>query len=346
MAVSSLFPATDDAAGPVFAAQRRPAGSAPWRIAGAGLLTALGIGSWFWWQLPPPPGVGKLAAAPPVAAVPAASPDALVPSRRSPDGGTASPTADTAAALPVLETAPTPSSPSPSPVPVKKNVPAAAPVAADSELRANASRREPQPEAAAEFLPTRSAPRVSATLRSAYESLQAGRYQEAQRDYERALAGDGKSVDALLGLATLAALRSQTDQAHDYYARALEADPADATAQAGVVGTRRQGDAEADESLLKNALAGQPDSPPLHFALGNLYARQQRWSEAQEAYFRAYAGDPDNPDVTFNLAVSLDHLRQDRLAIRYYRMALEAGEARTPSFDRNQVTSRLEALQP
>jgi tetratricopeptide (TPR) repeat protein len=224
-------------------------------------------------------------------------------------------------------------------------MPAALPAASPAP-RASAPRRERQPEPAPQFRPTRAPPRVSATLKSAYESLQAGRYQEALRDYERALAADGNSTDALLGLATLAALQGRADQAHDYYARALEADPSDATAQAGVLGTRGRGDAAADESLLKTALAGRPDSPPLHFALGNLYARQQRWSEAQEAYFRAYAGAPGNPDILFNLAVSLDHLRQDGLAARYYRMALAAAETRTAAFDRNQVTSRLDALQP
>jgi tetratricopeptide (TPR) repeat protein len=49
-------------------------------------------------------------------------------------------------------------------------------------------------------------------------------------------------------------------------------------------------------------LAAQPDSPTLNFALGNLYAQQGRWNDAQQAYFRAFAGDGDNPDYQFNLA--------------------------------------------
>ncbi|MDR2450734.1 MAG: tetratricopeptide repeat protein [Candidatus Accumulibacter sp.] len=352
MAVPS--PATDDADRPVFAVQRRPAaGNALWWIVGAGLLAALGIGAWFWWQLQPfPPGFDRLAAAPASAAsaAPPAPPDVHVPSPPSPpssDDGVALPSAGAAVAL-APEAAPPPSSPSPiSPVRAGKTVPAALPTvpAVPPESHASAPRRG-QPGVDPEFRPTRAAPRVSATLKSAYESLRAGRYQEAQRDYERALEADGKSVDALLGLATLAAFQGRADRAHDYYARALEADPADATAQAGVLGTRGRQDAQADESLLKTALAGRPGSAALHFALGNLYARQQRWSEAQEAYFQAYAAEPDHPDILFNLAVSLDHLRQDRLAAQYYRMALAAGETRAAAFDRNQVTSRLEALQP
>ena len=113
-----------------------------------------------------------------------------------------------------------------------------------------------------------------------------------------------------------------------------------------MLSTARQGDADSAESRLKTALSGQPDSPPLLFALGNLYARQQRWSEAQQAYFQAYAGEPDNPDIIFNLAVSLDRLRQGRLAAQYYRMALDAGDVRTAAFDRDQVRTRLLELQP
>ncbi|MPN55938.1 hypothetical protein SDC9_203622 [bioreactor metagenome] len=97
---------------------------------------------------------------------------------------------------------------------------------------------------------------------------------------------------------------------------------------------------------MKTALSEQPESAPLLFALGNLYARQARWSEAQQAYFQAYAADPENPDFIFNVAVSLDHLRKSKLAAQYYQMALTAGESRAAGFDRNQVRSRLAELQP
>ena len=76
----------------------------------------------------------------------------------------------------------------------------------------------------------------------------------------------------------------------------------------------------------------------------HLYARQQRWSEAQQAYFQAYAGEPDNPDIIFNLAVSLDHLRQGKLAAQYYQMALDAGNNRATAFNRDQVNARLREL--
>jgi uncharacterized protein HemY len=100
------------------------------------------------------------------------------------------------------------------------------------------------------------------------------------------------------------------------------------------------------ESRLKTLLSNQPESPALHFSLGNLYAGQSRWSEAQQAYFRAHAGEPENADYLFNLAVSLDHMHQKKLAAQYYQSALTAAETRSAAFDRNQVKSRLFELQP
>ncbi len=193
---------------------------------------------------------------------------------------------------------------------------------------------------------SKSLPKTNQPLERAYAAFQAGRLDEAQRDYELVLRSDRKNVDALLGLATIAANQGQSERAQMFYLHALESDPNDATAQAGVINTRGQASPGLSESRLKTALASQPESSALHFALGNLYARQSRWSEAQQAYFRAYATEPDNADFIFNLAVSLDHLHQNKLAAQYYQMALSAAATRLGSFDRNQVQTRILELQP
>jgi Tfp pilus assembly protein PilF len=318
----------ETAAREVFAA-RRPNALA--LIVGAGLFALLGVGGYFWWQLRAigPPGAARLTAAPPVAAqAPAIPPAPATPS---------SPSLEISApALPIQDVAP--------PLPAEIAAPAVAPAARAPKLPVAAPADSPRRESSDAALAlrfTRTVPELDPTLERAYEALQAGRDDEARRAYEQALRADGKNADALLGLATLAVRRGETDAAHVYYLRALEADPSDATARAGVLGAARHGDEAAAESQLKTALSEQPGSPPLNFALGNLYARQGRWSEAQPAYFQAYAGDPDNPDLLFNLAVSLDHLRQGRLAARYYRMALEASAIRTASFARDAVDARL-----
>ena len=74
-------------------------------------------------------------------------------------------------------------------------------------------------------------------------------------------------------------------------------------------------------------------------------ASQARWREAQQAYFRAYTAEPDNPDYQFNLAVALDQLRQPRLALQYYQSALAAAAARPAAFDQAQATARVRELQ-
>jgi tetratricopeptide (TPR) repeat protein len=128
------------------------------------------------------------------------------------------------------------------------------------------------------------------------------------------------------------------------YARVLEIDPRDPYAQAGMVTLRGRSDPVQAESRLKGLLATQPDANFLNFTLGNQYAAQSRWSEAQAAYFKAYTTDPDNPDFAYNLAVSLDQLRQPQLALEYYRKALAAAANRSAAFQRGQVESRIREL--
>jgi len=71
---------------------------------------------------------------------------------------------------------------------------------------------------------------------------------------------------------------------------------------------------------------------------------QGRWAEAQQHYFKAFAADPDNADFAYNLAVSLDHLRQSGLALEYYRRALALAEKRGASFELAAARSRAQQL--
>jgi hypothetical protein len=93
--------------------------------------------------------------------------------------------------------------------------------------------------------------------------------------------------------------------------RALEIDPRNASALAGLAGLSENARPEVLESRLLRDLAEQPGSAALQFMLGNLYAAQGRWGDAQAAYFEAHRLDPGSADIAYNLAVSLDHLGQD-----------------------------------
>ena len=321
------------AASQVFSAKQSPRSPrSGWMlILGLSAVVALGIGGYFWWQLQP------------------AAPRLQTPVLARP-------------AAPVTQNPVTPPAP-PAPMPVQAVATVAEKAAVSSEAAPLASaplREAPVHEAppvkaqkpashadaAAPLRLNKTRPATLPLLEKAWTALQAGHPDEAGRGYAQVLRSDPRNVDALLGLASIALHREQSGQAEEYYLRVLEIDPDDATAQAGLIGLKGQSDPGLNESRLKTALSRQPESAPLHFALGNLYARQQRWSEAQQAYFKAFSCDADNPDYLFNLAVSLDHLRQPRLAAQYYQQALDAaGGARSISFDRQQAIKRLSELQ-
>jgi tetratricopeptide (TPR) repeat protein len=186
---------------------------------------------------------------------------------------------------------------------------------------------------------------VNPALARAYAAFVANDMATAGREYQQVLQGDAKNADALLGLAAVHLRRGEPTIAEEFYLRTLEADPKNALAQAGLISLHSQSDPVQAESHLQTLIAAQPELAPLQFVLGNLYARQGRWNEAQRAYFKAYSGDGENPDYLFNLAISLDRLRQPKLAAQYYNQALAAAANRQSSFDRAQVTTRLHDLQ-
>lgn len=202
-------------------------------------------------------------------------------------------------------------------------------------------------EAAASADPIRisqNKPRINPLVEEGYAALQRGNMAQAQQAYERMQASDPRNLDALYGLAAIAVARKQTGVAEDYYLRMLEVDPRDPVAHAGLAGLTARSGGNA-ESRLKTLIADQPDVPQLQFALGNVYAQNQRWRDAQQAYFMAYKNDSENPDAAFNLAISLDQMHQSKLAMQYYGEALRLADTRPAAFSREQVQARLSSLQ-
>lgn len=184
---------------------------------------------------------------------------------------------------------------------------------------------------------------LAAQLGTAYQALNKGDLAAARQQYEAVLQQDGNNRDALLGLASIASREQQPAQAASHYLRLLELDPRDGAAIAGLVGLR-QGDPAQNEIRLKGILASNPDAAPVHFALGNLYAQQGRWQDAQQAYFQAYSAAPTNPDYAYNLAIGLDRLNQGKLAQTYYQRALTLAQDTAAAFDRAALRKRLQEL--
>ena len=185
-----------------------------------------------------------------------------------------------------------------------------------------------------EITATRATPQVHPKVGSAYAAYLAGDLATARADYQQALKEEPANRDALLGLAALDVRSGRAELAEAGYLRLLQIDPRDAHAQAGLISLRAgRVDPVAAESRVKSMLADNPGAHVLNFTLGNQFAQQGRWAEAQAEYFKAFAAEPDNPDFAYNLAVSLDHLRQPQLALQYYQRALTLAKGRSPSFD-------------
>jgi tetratricopeptide (TPR) repeat protein len=311
----------------LFASKQPPAGNKPFAIVvGAGtVLAVVVIGIYFWLQLQPAPG---LKAAGPLAAGPGPAP-------LFPVAPTAAPLGPPPAASPAASLAMQP--------PERKGrVTRAAAEATRSPARA---RLAGEPESPIRLTRTTTV-KLDPALTRGFDAFNSGNLAAAAASYEQVLKADGRNADALHGLAAIALRQGRANDADELYLRALEADPKDAVAQAALSGLRGKADPVATESRLQSMIASQPDQPFLQFALGNVYAGQSRWPEAQRAYFKAYSGDPENPDYLFNLAVSLDQLHQGKLAMQYYNQALAAASQRPAGFDKAQAANRLRELQP
>lgn len=340
-----------------------------------GVLSAFAIGSgaYFYVQLRPRPplvnanphpGKVQVAAAPAAAAprvpapqgpagqpipglpgVPSAQPAATrspVATPTAPPVASATPAAPAQAVKPVAQ-APAPSPQTPAPKPATA-APAPAPAQA-AITRTTRATRSAAPASSASHFGRRSVARVNPGVAAGYAAYEAGDLAAARRGYQQALRSEPRNIDALLGMAAVELRAGQYANADRYYRRVLRLDPPNPYANAGMLALRnRQVNPVAAESRVKTLMARDPGAETLQFTLGNQYAQQGRWNEAQQAYFKALSADPKNPDFAYNLAVSLDHLRQVNPAMQHYRLALKLAETRGAGFDVNMVRARIAQL--
>lgn len=184
---------------------------------------------------------------------------------------------------------------------------------------------------------------VTASLERAYAALLGGDAESAAEAYRAALGHEPDNRDAFLGLAAVAARAGRWDEAAGHYTRLLASHPADTVARAALIAIAEQ-DPARGESRLKALLWTRPRAAHLHFNLGNLYAAQSRWAEAQQSYFNAYRFDRRNADYAYNLAISLDHLSQPESALGLYREALVLSRSRPASFEAEAALQRIRDL--
>jgi tetratricopeptide (TPR) repeat protein len=321
-------------------------------------LAALGIVVYFWYQLRPPQLLvnpnpapsAQMAAAPAAPGAPRAAAAPIAPAQAASAGIPGLPAAPVVAATEPASApaapsrpaaAPAPRGPKPSAIPFDRPVPKVA----ASTPRPAAAQADPQPQPQRQLSVARPVAQVHPRVEAAYAAFIAGDVAAARAGYEAALRDEPANRDALLGLAATEVRTGRLEAAEAIYARLLRADPRDPHAQAGMLGVRSgRIDPLAAESRVKTLLATDPGAHVLHFALGNQLAQQGRWPEAQQHYFKAYSADPEQPDFAFNLAVSLDHLRQYKLARQYYERALALAGRQGAAFDLAGARERIRQL--
>lgn len=181
-------------------------------------------------------------------------------------------------------------------------------------------------------------------LQEGYRALSEGKLEQAEQKYLAALAQHPHEKDALLGLAVIAHRNLQIDRAAAYYRQVLREDLGNAAAAAGLVSLSAQADPALAESQLKELLDIKPTAHEFHYALGSALARQLRWGEAQQSFFRAFKLEPDNAAYAYNLAVSLDRLHQPAQALLYYEKASQLAKPDDPTLDRDVISRRIHEL--
>ncbi|VAW54894.1 hypothetical protein MNBD_GAMMA05-1851 [hydrothermal vent metagenome] len=186
---------------------------------------------------------------------------------------------------------------------------------------------------------------VGALLDDAWLSYDNGQYESAKKMYAKVLSIEGNNRDALLGLGAISVLQKDNVRARKIYLTLLELDPRDPIATAAISGLHSNaGSLDSDENHLLSMLQKNSEAPHLNFSLANIYAQKNKWSSAQQYYFKAWKLDSDNADYIFNLAVSLDQLDKSQQAIKFYKNSLLKAKNKQVRFSREAAQKRINEL--
>lgn len=157
----------------------------------------------------------------------------------------------------------------------------------------------------------------AAIVLRAYLDLYARRTDTAQSRFEQAIAAGSDNRIALYYLAEIAYAENDFARAADLYKRMVELLPQRADLQAkrektvllateGLIrdawNAEQAGRLEQAESLFRQALTIAPNLASLHFQLGELLTRREKWEEALPHYYRLRELEGESEDLDRRLA--------------------------------------------
>lgn len=187
---------------------------------------------------------------------------------------------------------------------------------------------------------------IGALLAQAWADYNRADYDQARQHYAQVLDREINNRDALMGMGAIAVNKNDYATARQYYDRLLQLDPQDPVANAALMNMNTKPTADSlSESKLLQLIQQNPAAADLHYALGNKYAAQSLWPEAQAEYFKAFEHDSTSADYAFNLAVSLERISRPAEAARYYRHAVMLANNSNVSFSLGIANQRLQHLQ-
>jgi tetratricopeptide (TPR) repeat protein len=152
----------------------------------------------------------------------------------------------------------------------------------------------------------------------------AGELDEAIAEFEKALALNPRDADALLGLASIAAMKGNRTRAEHLAKVAVATNPDFPPALAQLADLRRDaGDLAECTRLYREAIALHDSMPSLYLGLGDCLQRAGQYPEAEAAFTRVRELDPDSFVAVYNLGVTAFQQQREEEAIALYEQAIE-----------------------
>lgn len=184
-------------------------------------------------------------------------------------------------------------------------------------------------------------------LVAAYQAWQLGQVAQAEQLYRQVLEKQPQQRDALLGMLAVSQSNGSDQSIVLGYAlqlRRLYPKDQEVRFATGRILEDAPND-QVSETELKLAQRSSENVAEASYRLGLFYVEQQRWAEAQSAFFEAVRKNPYQVDYRLNLAISYDQLGKHRLALEHYQVALSQANSGLTKMDQSMIHERVSYLQ-